>query len=337
MKIFHLFPTIRPKWLPCWSSNQMDYLAPYIKHEMIDTTINSSKVILLKSHSSKDEKTSPTNIQTVAKPKYKELKDNWVVTEFYDANINSRKVIMTKIEPSAVKVDLKEMMNAYDEEKETEPSSVKEEYVENNFHMDLEKTLTACKEETISVKQEIKGGQETANSVKEEYVENNFLDDLEKVLKVCEEEANCIKKETKCEQEPESAVKEEYVENNFHDNLVEILKTSENAFVFKSEKETHETKQTEKTPVDNQETADANKTKAGKEVVERTPKLSAYEQVREGNIREREAMLAQIQGELGMLKQDLLGPVARRTYRKRKVVEEVRRSSRLRGQDCGLA
>ena len=125
----------------------------------------------MKNHSSKLEQTFSTQIETVSKPKYKELKNNWSVNEFYDANINSRRVIMTKIETSAVKVDLKEMLDAYEEGKEAVPRTVKEEYVESNFHMDLEKTLKACKEETISVKHEIKGEEGTAGSVKEEYVE----------------------------------------------------------------------------------------------------------------------------------------------------------------------
>ena len=60
----------------------------YIQSEMFDRRIKSKSLILIKSNSKKEEKTFLAETETDIKPKYKELKDNWVKNEFYDANIN---------------------------------------------------------------------------------------------------------------------------------------------------------------------------------------------------------------------------------------------------------
>ena len=124
---------------------------------MFDRRIKSKSLILIKTNSKKEEKTFLT--ETDIKPKYKELKDNWVMNEFYDANINSRKVIMTKIEPSA-KVDANETLTAFEEVNGNEKST--ETNKEGSFQ--LEKIMTTTT--TIKSKEDVE------SSVKEEYIEN---------------------------------------------------------------------------------------------------------------------------------------------------------------------
>ena len=170
----------------------------YIYSEMFDSRIKSKCLILFKTSSNKEENTIPAEIQTDHKPKYKVLNDNWVVNEFYDANLNSRKVIMTKIEQSALKMEV----NALEKDNKTEG---------------LEKILTTTRT--------IKSEEDMESAVKEEYIENKFHDDLEKILTTCKEEAQIIKHEVNTEQKAGNAVKEEYVETNFHENIVEVLKT----------------------------------------------------------------------------------------------------------------
>ena len=127
---------------------------------MFDSRIKSKCLILLKTSSNKEENTIPTEIQTDHKPKYKVLNDNWVVNEFYDANLNSRKVIMTKIEQSLLPVDVNEAVTPFEKDNRTE---------------ELERILTTTKT--------IKGEEEMESAVKEEYIENKFHDDLKKICK----------------------------------------------------------------------------------------------------------------------------------------------------------
>ena len=186
----------------------------YIQSEMFDRRIKSKSLILIKTNSKKEEKTFLAETETDIKPKYKELKDNWVMNEFYDANINSRKVIMTKIEPSA-KVDANETLTVFEEVNGNEKST--ETNQESSFQ--LEKIMTTTT--TIKSKEDVE------SSVKEEYIENNFHDDLEKILKTCKEETKLKQHEVKTEQEADNVVKEEFVETNFHENIVEVLKICE--------------------------------------------------------------------------------------------------------------
>ena len=174
----------------------------YIQSEMFDSRIKSKCLILLKTNSNKEEKTFPTKTQTDHRPKHKVLKDNWVVNEFYVANLNSRKVIMTKIEPSAFKENVNESVTAFEDDNETE---------------DLEKTLTTT----------IKSEEEMGSAIKEEYIETKFHDDLENILTTYKGEAKIIQHEVKTEQKAGNTLKEEYVETNFHENLVEVLKSCE--------------------------------------------------------------------------------------------------------------
>ena len=91
-------------------------------------------------------------------------------------------------------------------------SAVKEEYIENKFHDELEKILKTCKEEANTE-------QQAGNTLKEEYVETNFHDNLVEVLKSCEQEIKNGIQETKSEKATEKQIPETKIRQSETENL----------------------------------------------------------------------------------------------------------------------